>query len=339
MLREFYEAIHQIIKNLYDSHLLGGWGFSLITTIPIFDGIMSHHGHHDNHHHHHYDSVNRAFLLGIVLNVIFVVIECGFGLWVGSLSLLTDAGHNLGDVAGLVLVVLATGLAKKKPNEKYTYGYGKTTILVALVNAVTLLIAVGAIGWEAVSRIENPQPVQGQTIAWVALAGILINGATALLFMKNQKNDLNTKGAFLHMAADALVSLGVLVSGIIIFYTQWYWLDAAISIAIMVVIVISSWGLLKDSLRLTLDGVPADINLEGIRKYFLGIKGVTGLHDLHIWAMSTNVTALTVHLVMPGEMETTLLSTINADLHAQFHIDHTTIQVERSPEAECEQRC
>jgi cobalt-zinc-cadmium efflux system protein len=302
---------------------------------------MSHHGHHESHHHHHHyhDSVNRAFLVGIALNIIFVVIECGFGLWVGSLSLLTDAGHNLGDVAGLVLVVIATGLAKKKPNEKYTYGYGKTTILVALVNAVTLLIAVGAIGWEAVGRIENPQPVQGQTIAWVAFAGILINGFTALLFMKNQEKDLNAKGAFLHMAVDALVSLGVLVSGIVILYTQWYWLDAVISIGIMVVIVSSSWGLLKDSLRLTLDGVPSDINMEGIRKYLLGIKGVTGLHDLHIWAMSTNVTALTVHLVMPDEMETTLLSTINADLHAQFHIDHTTIQVERSPEAECEQRC
>jgi cobalt-zinc-cadmium efflux system protein len=253
--------------------------------------------------------------------------------------LLTDAGHNLGDVAGLVLVVLAIRISKKKPNKKYTYGYGKTTILVALANAVTLLIAVGAIGWEAIGRLGNPQPVQGQTIAWVAFAGILINGATALLFMKNQENDLNAKGAFLHMAADALVSLGVLVSGVIIFYTQWFWLDAVISIMIMAVIVFSSWRLLKDSLRLTLDGVPSDINMEGIRKYLLGIKGVTGLHDLHIWAMSTNATALTVHLVMPNEMETTLLSTINSHLHSQFHIDHTTIQVERSPEAECEQRC
>ena len=245
----------------------------------------------------------------------------------------------MGDVAGLVLIVLAIRLSKKKPNKKYTYGYGKTTILVALANAVTLLIAVGAIGWEAIGRLENPQPVQGQTIAWVAFAGILINGATALLFMKNREKDMNAKGAFLHMAADALVSLGVLVSGIIIFYTQWYWLDAVISIVIMVVIVVSSWSLLKDSLRLTLDGVPSDINMEGIRKYLLGVKGVTDLHDLHIWAMSTNATALTVHLVMPNDMETSLLSTINSDLHSQFHIDHTTIQVEKSKEAECEQRC
>ncbi len=301
---------------------------------------MSHSHHHENHHHHHrHDSVNRAFLFGIALNIVFVVIESGFGLWVGSLSLLTDAGHNLGDVAGLVLVVLAIRVSKRKPNEKYTYGYGKTTILVALANAVTLLIAVGAIGWEAISRLNHPQSVEGQTIAWVAFAGILINGVTALLFMKNQHTDLNAKGAFLHMAADALVSLGVLVSGIIIFYTQWFWLDAVISIVIMAVIVVSSWSLLKDSLRLTLDGVPSDINLEGIRKYLLGIKGVTGLHDLHIWAMSTNATALTVHLVVPNEMETSLLSTINSDLHSQFHIDHTTIQIEKSPEAECDQRC
>ena len=152
---------------------------------------MSHSHHHENHHHHHHDSVNRAFLFGIALNIVFVVIECGFGLWVGSLSLLTDAGHNLGDVAGLVLVVLAIRLSKKKPNKKFTYGYGKTTILVALANAVTLLIAVGAIGWEAIGRLEHPQPVQGQTIAWVAFAGIIINGVTALLFMKNQDKDLN----------------------------------------------------------------------------------------------------------------------------------------------------
>jgi cobalt-zinc-cadmium efflux system protein len=298
----------------------------------------SHH-HHENHHHHVHDSVNRAFLVGIATNIAFVVIECGFGLWIGSLSLLTDAGHNLGDVAGLILVVVAIRIAKKKPNEKFTYGYGKTTILVALVNAVTLMIAVGAIGWEAIARLRTPIPVQGQTIAWVAFAGIIINGATALLFMKNQHVDLNAKGAFLHMISDTLVSVGVLVSGIIISYTQWYWMDAVISIIIMVVIVISSWRLLKDSLRLTLDGVPSDINVDGIRDYLLNVKGVTGIHDLHIWAMSTNATALTVHLVMPNEMETSILPTISEHLHSQFNIDHTTIQVEKTSEEECEQRC
>src|SRR5258706_15218131 len=161
---------------------------------------MSHQSHNENHHHHHHDSVNRAFLFGIALNIVFVVIEAVFGLWVGSLSLLTDAGHNLGDVAGLVLIVLATRLAQKRPNKKFTYGYGKTTILVALANAVTLLIAVGAIGWEAIGRLEKPQPLHGLTVAWVAFAGIIINGATALLFMRNQEKDLNARGAFLHMA-------------------------------------------------------------------------------------------------------------------------------------------
>ena len=294
---------------------------------------------HENHHYHPNTSMNKAFIVGIVLNVLFVLIEAIIGLQIHSLSLLTDAGHNLGDVAGLILVVLATRIAQRKPNEKFTYGFGKTTILVALTNAVILLLMVGAIGWEALQRINSPLPVEGKTIAWVALAGIIINGATALLFMKDQEKDLNAKGAFLHMAADALVSLGVLISGVIIFYTQWFWLDAAISLLIMVVIVISSWRLLKDSLRLSLDGVPAGINLERIQQYLLDCKGVAGLHDLHIWAMSTNATALTVHLVISHEMDSSLLATIHADLHSQFQIDHTTIQVEKSTEEECEQRC
>ncbi len=295
--------------------------------------------HHENHHHHHFTSVNKAFIAGIALNILFVLIEAVIGLKINSLSLLTDAGHNLGDVASLILVVLATRIAQRKPNEKFTYGFGKTTILVALTNAVILLLMVGAIGWEAFQRINSPLPVEGKTIAWVALAGIIINGATALLFMKDQEKDLNAKGAFLHMAADALVSLGVLISGVIIFYTQWFWLDAAISLMIMVVIVMSSWRLLKDSLRLSLDGVPSGINIERIRQYLLSVKGVTGLHDLHIWAMSTNANALTVHLVIPNGMDDVSLSEINSELHAQFHIDHTTIQVEKSSEAECEQRC
>ncbi len=300
---------------------------------------MSHSHHHENHHHHDHASMNRAFIVGIALNIIFVLIEAGIGLWIGSLSLLTDAGHNLGDVAGLVLVVIATRLAQKKPTKKYTYGFGKSTILVALINAVTLLIMVGAIGWEAVGRINVSHAVQGQTIAWVALAGIIINGATALLFMRSQHKDLNAKGAYLHMAADTLVSLSVLISGIVIFYTNWFWLDAAISLIIIVVIVVSSWTLLKDSIRLSLDGVPNGIDLEGIRQYLLNINGVTGLHDLHIWAMSTNATALTVHLVVPNQLEKTSLAQINDYLHSKFQIDHTTIQIEKISEAECEQRC
>jgi cobalt-zinc-cadmium efflux system protein len=300
---------------------------------------MTHHDHHNNHHHHHLHSVNRAFFLGIALNVLFVIIEATIGLWSGSLSLLTDAGHNLGDVAGLVMVVIATRLAQKKPTSTYTYGYGKTTILVALVNSVTLLIMVGAIAWEAIQRINAPHAVEGQTIAWVALAGIIINGATAFLFLKDQAKDLNIRSAYLHMAADALVSLGVLISGIAIYYTHWYWLDALVSLVIVVVIVVGSWHLLRDSLQLSLDGVPKGIDLERIKAYLLSTEGVSGLHDLHVWAMSTNATALTVHLVMPDEIENDLLPKLSHELHTRFHIDHTTIQFEKTDSTACEQRC
>ncbi|MBI1767118.1 MAG: cation transporter [Bacteroidetes bacterium] len=301
---------------------------------------MTHHLHSNGHHHHHRpDSVNRIFIIGIILNVTFVIIEAVAGLWIGSLSLLTDAGHNLTDVVSLVLVVIANQLAQKKATKEFTYGFGKTTVLVALINAITLLVMVGAIGWEAILRFENPQPIQGQTIAWVALAGIVVNGITALLFFKGSDKDLNRRGAFLHMAADALVSLGVLVSGVVIFYTSWYWVDATVALVNGLIITTGSWRLLKDSWRLSLDGVPNGINMEAIKKYLLSITGVAGLHDLHIWAMSTNVTALTVHLVVPADMEPLKLSKINAELHTKFNIDHTTIQIEKPSDKECEQRC
>ncbi len=300
---------------------------------------MAHHSHSNGHHHHHPDSVSRVFIIGIVLNVAFVFIEAIAGLWIGSLSLLTDAGHNLTDVVSLGLVVVANQLTQKKPTKEFTYGFGKTTVLVALINAITLLVMVGAIGWEAVLRFENPQALQGQTVAWVALAGIVVNGGTALLFFKNRDKDLNRRGAFLHMAADALVSLGVLISGVLIFFTSWYWIDAAVALINGLVIMIGSWKLLKDSWRLSLDGVPNGINMDAIKNYLLGVTGVAGLHDLHIWAMSTNVTALTVHLVVPNEMDPSMLSKINAELHSKFNIDHTTIQVEKPSDQECGQRC
>lgn len=300
---------------------------------------MTHTSHHENHHHHHIHSMNKSLLIGILLNAGFVIVETVIGFWIGSLSLLTDAGHNLGDVASLILVVIASRVALKKPTTKYTYGFGKTTILVALVNAVTLFIMVGAIGWEAISRFNTSHTVPGQTIAWVALVGIVVNGATAFLFLKSQKEDLNARGAYLHMAADAMVSLSVFLSGIAIVYTHWFWLDALASLVIALVIVISSWRLLKDSLQLTLDGVPGGIDVEEISAYLLGHKGVLGLHDLHVWAMSTNATALTVHLVMPDEMEADFLTKLNHELHSKFHIDHTTIQVEKNKVDECEQRC
>ncbi len=299
---------------------------------------MAHAHHHENHHHHHdvHESSGNAFLIGIALNLVFVVIETLVGFWQNSLALLTDAGHNLGDVAALILVVIAGRLAKRKPTEKFTYGFGKSTILVALGNAALLLVAVGAIGYEAIGRISHAEPLNGKSISLVALAGIAVNTITALLFMKDRKKDLNVRGAFLHMAADALVSLGVMVSGIVILYTGWFWLDPVISLVICVVIVWSTWGLLRDSLHLSLDSVPRGIDLAGIRSYLLGLKGVTGIHDLHVWALSTNATALTAHLVVPEGISDEFLEEINAELHEHFHIDHSTIQVERSADVNCQ---
>lgn len=299
---------------------------------------MAHNHHHENHHHHDaVPTMNKALIIGIILNMAFVLLETFAGLWNDSLALLTDAGHNLSDVVSLLLIVIAGKLAKRKPTEEYTYGYGKTTILVALINAGLLLVAVGAIGWEAIGRITTPNPVQGSIISLVAFAGIIINTATAFLFMRDRKKDLNIKGAYLHMASDALVSLGVMISGIVIIYTNWYWMDAVISLAIIVVIVWSTWGLLKDSLRLSLDGVPSGINVNAIRDYLLKLNGVAGLHDLHVWAMSTNATALTAHLVIPGPVEDSFLEELNDELHQHFHIDHTTIQIEKEIGEDCKQ--
>ncbi|MBS1488417.1 MAG: cation transporter [Bacteroidetes bacterium] len=293
------------------------------------------HDHH--HHHHHYESMSRALVAGIVLNVAFVVIEAVAGLWLGSLSLLSDAGHNLSDVVSLVLVLAANKLAQRKATEQFTYGFGKTTILVALVNAVTLLLMVGALAWEAIHRLGEVHTVNGGMVAWVALAGIIVNGVTALFFFKDKEKDLNTQGAYLHMVADALVSVGVLISGVIIFYTQQYWLDAVVSLLIGVVIIAGSWQLFKDSWRLSMDGVPAHVNVEEIKKFLLSVNGVESLHDLHIWAMSTNTTALTVHLVMAQENDT--MTWVKHELHNRFHIDHTTIQIERPSAGVCEQKC
>ncbi|MGP8217320.1 MAG: cation diffusion facilitator family transporter [Bacteroidia bacterium] len=300
-----------------------------------------HQGHHHHNHHHHdgLTALSKALVAGIILNTAFVIIEVAAGLWVNSLALLTDAGHNLGDVASLILIIIAGILARRKPNHEYTYGYAKTTILAALVNAAMLLVAVGAIGWEAIGRLAHPSPVQGNIVSLVALAGIIINAATAFLFMKDRKKDLNSRAVFLHMASDALVAVGVLISGIIIIYTHWYWLDSVVSLLIIVIIVWGTWGLLKDSLRLSLDGVPTGIKVHEIRDYLLNLKGVSGLHDLHVWAMSTNATALTVHLVIHSGADDSFLVKLSDELHEKFNIDHTTIQVEKSTDEECEQRC
>jgi cobalt-zinc-cadmium efflux system protein len=287
------------------------------------------HSHSHGHHQHHVPSkITRAFIIGIILNSAFVLTEAIAGFWTHSLALLTDAGHNLSDVASLVLSLVALKLAKKKTNEVYTYGYRKTTIIVALFNAVILLVAIGAIGWEAVQRLFHPHTVEGKTISIVAGVGIAINTISALMFLREK--ELNARNAYLHLAADALVSLGVVIAGIIIIYTGWFWVDAIISLVIMVVILIGTWGLLRDSLRLSLDAVPGDIDLSKVRQYLEQLKGVHSIHDLHVWAMSTSETALTVHLVMPEGHDDTFYEKVQEHLHHEFNISHTTIQIERS---------
>lgn len=282
------------------------------------------------HHHHHALPTNltKAFTIGIGLNITFVVVEAGAGLWLQSLALLSDAGHNLSDVISLVLALVAIKLSEKKPNDRYTFGYSKSTTLVSLFNAILLMVAVGAIGWEAIQRINQTQEVNGKWISIVSFVGIIINAATALLFFKDKDRDLNVKGAYLHMAADALVSAGVVISGVVILYTGWYWIDALMSLLIIVVIISGTWGLLKESLRLSLDGVPRGVELSAIREYLQNISGVQEVHDLHVWALSTTDNSLTAHLVLTEDQEKNLLPQIHDELYHRFNIRHVTIQLE-----------
>jgi len=291
---------------------------------------MTHnHGHGHHGHNHAPSNYNRAFIVGITLNVGFVAVEVLFGFLSNSLALLTDAGHNLSDVLGLVVAWLASWLGSRRPTQRYTYGFRRSSILAALLNACFLLVAMGAIAWEAIQRFSSPTPVNGTTVIGVALVGIVINGITALMFMSGREKDLNIKGAFLHMAADALVSLGVVLAGIAILTTGWLWFDSVISLIIVVVIVAGTWNLLRDSINLALDAVPPGIELFAVRTYLEELPGVVGLHDLHIWAMSTTETALTAHLVMlTGNPGDAFLSRIRMELHDKFGIEHTTIQVE-----------
>lgn len=252
--------------------------------------------HHDHHHHHEIRSLNKAFIIGIALNLAFVVAEFVAGFWYNSLGLLSDAGHNLGDVASLVLAMLAFRLAKAHPTNSYTYGYKKSTVLVSLMNAVILLVVVGIIIAESITKLLHPRPVEGDAIAWVAGIGVVINAVTAWLFMKDKDKDLNVKGAYLHMAADALVSIGVVVSGIVIAHTGWYIIDPIVGLVIAIVIIVSTWGLLRDSLRLSLDGVPAGTDIGKVEKAIYSVEGVKAVHHLHVWAISTAETALTAHI-------------------------------------------
>jgi cobalt-zinc-cadmium efflux system protein len=285
------------------------------------------HAHHDHAHEH--PGHGRAFAVGIVLNLGFVAIESVYGVLAHSMALLADAGHNLSDVLALALAWGASILGRRGPSRRFTYGLGSTTILAALVNAMLLMLVVGGIAVEAVQRLFNPVPVATVTVIWVALGGIVVNTATALLFLRGREHDLNVRGAFLHMAADAAVSLGVVLAGAAMLYTGWTWLDPAMSLVIAAVIVGGTWGLLRDSANLALHAVPPRIDTTRIREYFSGLAGVAELHDLHIWGMSTTDTALTVHLVMPGgHPSDRFIAEVADELRERFGIGHATIQVE-----------
>ncbi len=289
------------------------------------------HWHGSGHHHHHHapSAYNRAFQIGIVLNVSFVAVEVAAGLISHSLALLADAGHNLSDVLGLGLAWAASYLSQWPPSHQYTYGFRRSSILASLLNAVVLMIAMGAIAWEAYGQLRQPAAVSGIVMMGVAAIGIVINALTAWLFVGGRKQDLNLRGAFLHMAADALVSLGVVVAGLGVLATGWQWLDPLLSLVIVVVVVVGTWGLLKEALRLSLDAVPLQIDPRLVQQFLTEQPGVAALHDLHIWAMSTTETALTAHLVMPdGHPGDDFLHHLAEELHHHFAIGHTTLQIE-----------
>jgi cobalt-zinc-cadmium efflux system protein len=292
---------------------------------------MGHSHDHGGHGHSHTPAnYNKAFGIGILLNSIFVIIEAFYGVIGHSLALLSDAGHNLSDVLSLILAWVAAALSKRRPTSQSTYGYRRSSILAALFNAVVLLIAIGAIAWEAIQRFNAPAPVTGHTVIWVAGVGIAINAITALLFMSGRKGDMNVRGAFLHMAADAGVSLGVVIAGFIITWTNLLWIDPVVSLGIVLVIFFSTWGLLKDSVNMALDTVPSGIDVVEVKRYLSGLPTVSDVHDLHIWGMSTTETALTVHLVVTGEGEhDELIKSATNDLHHKFKIEHSTLQIEK----------
>jgi len=284
---------------------------------------------HAHDHAHSLPSNNTAFAVGVTLNLGFVVAEVVYGLSANSLALLSDAGHNLSDVFGLLIAWGAVHLGKSLPTKRRTYGLRRSSILAALINAVVLLVAVGAITWEAAMRVQHPQPVIGETVTWVASLGIVINGITALLFMAGRKHDINIKGAFLHMAGDAAISAGVVVAGLLIAATGWQWLDPLTSIVIGMLIVWGTWGLLRESVNLAMDAVPEGVDLHAVEAYLCRLPGVQSVHDLHIWGMSTTETALTVHLVMPAPPGTDqFLDHMCHELREHFNVDHITVQIE-----------
>jgi len=279
--------------------------------------------------------MSLAFAVGIGLNVTFATVECVYGVSARSVALIADAAHNFGDVLGLVLAWGAMALARRKPSLRRTYGFRRGTILAAIANALLLLVAVGGVSWEALERFRAPAPPQPMIMIVVAAIGVVINGASALLFLRNRDHDVNVRGAFLHLLGDAAVSLGVVVAGVVIHTTNALWIDPTTSLLVSVVIVVSTWSLLRDALNLALDAVPAHIDPAAVRRYLGDLPGVQEVHDLHIWAMSTTEVALTAHLVMPHHSHApTFLRDVCATLHERFRIDHPTLQIDPSEDSE-----
>lgn len=297
-----------------------------------------HHGHdrHDHGHSHAPADFGRAFAIGIALNTVFVIAEATFGFLSNSVALLADAGHNLSDVFGLVIAWIANVLARRPPSARLTYGWRGSSILAAMANALMLLVAVGAIAWEAVHRLINPQPVASLTMVAVAALGIVINGATAWLFAAGREGDLNVRGAFIHMAADALVSLGVVIAGLAIWATGALWFDPLVSLIVAAVVFWSTWGLLRESTAMSMAAVPTHVDMGALRRFLEDLPGVANVHDLHVWPMSTTETALTCHLVTPGgHPGDAFLHETAEKLEHDFRIHHVTIQVETENNGVC----
>ena len=304
--------------------------------MPHSDACDHHHGHHHGHHHPGPGDHDRAFAVGIVLNVGFVAAEVFYGFAAHSLALLADAGHNLGDVLALLLAWAASWAGRRRPSGRWTYGFGRSTILASLVNAVLLLLAVGAIGWEAILRFSAPHEVAGITVMAVAAVGIAVNAGTAAMFMAGRKTDLNLRSAFQHMAADAAMALGVVVAALVMVRTGWLWLDPAVSLVIVVAIAAGTWQLLREAVDLALDAVPAHIDLAAVEAFLAAAPGVAAVHDLHVWPLSTTSVALTAHLVKPGAaVDDESLHGLAAELHDRFGIGHATLQVEAGDGPEC----
>ncbi|MEG1643555.1 MAG: cation diffusion facilitator family transporter [Bacteroidales bacterium] len=305
---------------------------------------MGHNHNHNAHHDHGHNlpttgkDVTAAFIWGIGLNSAFVIIEGVAGILAGSMALLSDAGHNLSDVASLLFVLIAFRLSKSRPTENFTYGYKKSTVLVSMLNAVILLIVVGIIISESIDKIISPRPVEGGVVAWVAGIGIIINAFTAWLFFKGSRNDINIKGAYLHLAADALVSVGVMFSGVVISLTGWNMVDPIIGLAVAIAILISTWGLLRDSTRLSLDGVPLNVDVSRVKTLILSTAGVKGVHHLHIWAISTTQNAMTAHLVLENYDNAAQIKELLKEQLKNLNISHVTIEAEL-PSEKCHCDC